>query len=641
LETAGNQTITVSDAAAANTSTGTSNAILVNPAAATHFAFAVAPLPTYSGVASAYPPSQSPAATSTFDSTRRPTAFTVTAEDAFGNTVPNYAGTVNFTSNDPSTNVSLPPSNTLTGGVGVFTAAFATIGNRVITATDASNSAITGATNPILTRGLVVTSFTPTPTGFVVTFNQAFNLNSIVMYTENGLKDDIMLATTSAQVSIKGSVLVNSPLAPTSLTFVKTEFMTASGSFNPGNGLLSAGKYTVTLRSYSGSTNDGFQDSYLSGALDGEDQGNPGVNYVYTFSVSTPPVAVGIPDFARGPSNADLVVLPASIGNGNTFNLIYTNTNSGTPSTGTATITFSTSSATLQQNIQSALNALSQIGTTNNAGNAVVAIQNPTTMATAGANVLITFQNTSYFLTATSQLLSSTTSGVSISLAALNVPNNLVTEGIPLAISNADNVTSGTFTLQYDPTLLNITGGVSKVAGMTFTVTADNTVGTAVISFSSPTNLSTSTTPTVMTLGSLLATVPFGATASYGEMQLLHFSSMQLMNTAGVSINVTNQDAVEVAAFFGDVTDTAVPFASSNDLAQISAVAGLLASTINQTLPGFTAFPLLDPVIIGSVSQLGGTIGTSDVTAMQRELTNPQPAIAWLPNGLFVTFWPQ
>jgi hypothetical protein len=371
----------------------------------------------------------------------------------------------------------------------------------------------------------------------------------------------------------------------------------------------------------------------LGGPLDGKDQANPGVNYVYTFSVSAPPASVGIPDFARGPSNTDLVFVPTSVGNGNTFNLIYTNT-SGAPSTGTATITFSTVAATLQLNIQTALNGLAQIGTTSGSGNGAVVINNPTTMATAGANVLVTFQNTTYFITSTSQLLSSTTSGVSISLASINVPNNLTSAGIPVALSNGQNITSATFTLQYDPTLLHITGAVSKIAGASFTanITEVGHTGTAVLSLSSPTKISSLTT--ALTIGSLLATVPFGATATYGAKQLLHFTGMSMTNTAGTSVTLTNQDAVEVAAYFGDVNDTGLGFNVNGAVAAIGTVAGLAANVVTQTLPGFTAFPELDPVIIGSVSQQGGSIVPSDTTAINRQVTGGQPAIPWLPVGV-------
>jgi len=633
LKTAGNQTIIANDATTPSI-TGASGSILVIAAPANHLLVTAAPLPSYPGVPTAYPPAQSPVAASTFASTGNPIVFTVTAEDQFGNIDHNYHGTVGFVSSD--TAAVLPADSTLTSGFGTFAATLETAGNQAITASDVSTPSISGATNAIVTRGLVVTSFTPTPTGFVIAFNKPFNPSSVIMYTSGTTPDDIMLATTGSQVSVRGSVLLNSPTAPTSITFVKTVLASAVGTFNPGNGLLSQGNYTVTLRSYSASTTNGFQDS-LGVALDGMDQANPGANYVYTFSVSAPPTAVGIPDFARGPSNTDALFLPASIGNGNTFNLIYTNPNTA-PTTGTATVTFSTVAATLEANIQSDLNALPQIGTAGiNVPNAVAVIDNPVTMATQGANVLVTFQN-SYFVTATNQVLASTTPGVSIALATINAANDLSGNGIPVALSSGLNVTSGSFTLQYNPSLLTINGAVSKIPGAAFTLstTINNaTSATAVLSLSSPSSISSTTA--ALTIGSLLATVPFSATASYGAMQLLHFSAEQLNGTAG-PITVTNQDAVQVAAFFGDVNDTGLPFPSSGAVAAISIVAGENPNVIMQTLPGFVAFPNLDPAIIGEVN-LGGLsyITALDINKMNQQLTVGQPTIPWLPAGLAVT----
>src|SRR5207249_1684218 len=47
-------------------------------------------------------------------------SFTVTAQDAFNNTAPSYAGTVHFTSTDGA--ASLPADSPLTNGVGSFSA---------------------------------------------------------------------------------------------------------------------------------------------------------------------------------------------------------------------------------------------------------------------------------------------------------------------------------------------------------------------------------------------------------------------------------------------------------------------------------------------------------------------------------------
>jgi hypothetical protein len=120
-------------------------------------------------------------------------------------------------------------------------------------------------------------------------------------------------------------------------------------------------------------------------------------------------------------------------------------------------------------------------------------------------------------------------------------------------------------------------------------------------------------------------------------MQLLHFTNLQLNGIAG-PMAVTNQDAVEVAAFYGDVNNTGLPFASNNAVATLASVAALNANTLQQTLPGFSQFPILDPVIIGEVNlSPTSNITISDINKMNQELTSPQSTIPWIPAGLTVS----
>jgi hypothetical protein len=355
-----------------------------------------------------------------------------------------------------------------------------------------------------------------------------------------------------------------------------------------------------------------------------------------TFSVSAPAVAVGIPDFARGPSNTESVYLPSTLTNGSTFALSYTNPFAH-PTTGTATITFSSNPATLQANIQTALSSgglAFQIGTNSAAGNApntAVVVSND---VSSGANVLITFQ--SALAQSTNLSLVSTTPGVSITAATINVANNVPGNGIPIALSSGLGATSGTFTLQYNPSLLNIIAGVSKIAGSSFRVVTSvtsPTVATAVITFASPTPISSKASS--ITIGSILATVPLTATASYGAKQLLHFSGIQLNGTAG-PIAAAGADGVEVAAYFGDVSDTGGPLALADAVAMAS-VGGEVANTAAQTVPGFSAFPNLDPVIIGDVAYQGNINSTDSGAMMQQVAGQPRPLIPYAPIGLSVT----
>ena len=388
FETAGNQTLIATDSALASI-TGASSPITVSAAGAARFSVTNGLL-SFPGVLSG---------PQNFAVTGMPLGITVTALDAFGNVAPTYAGVVHFASSDGA--AALPADTTLTSGMGIFSATLAMAGTQSLTATDTvQNSgfnAITGTTGAIVARGLVVTSFALTPSGFTMAFDKPFDPTTVNLFTNAGLPDDVLLATTNTQVSLRGSLVFTPPTnvggSPSGFTFVKTASVTATGIFNPSSGLLAAGKYTLTLRSFSAGSS-GFQDA-IGGALDGTNSGTPGNNFQITFSVSAPPVAVGIPGFARGPSNTDALFLPSTLTNGSTFAMSYTNP-AANPTTGTATITFSTTAATLQSNIQAALSSgglAKQVGTNaaaQNTPNSVVVITNDNV---AGANVLVTFQS--------------------------------------------------------------------------------------------------------------------------------------------------------------------------------------------------------------------------------------------------------
>ena len=102
--------------------------------------------------------------------------------------------------------------------------------------------------------------------------------------------------------------------------------------------------------------------------------------------------------------------------------------------------------------------------------------------------------------------------------------------GIPINISNGTGVTAGSFTLQYNPSLLSITGATVNAAlsgaSLSVTTTTDpvnTSLNDAVITFSSPTAVGS-----VKSLGTLQASIPDGAASSYKVKSVLHFTSVQL-----------------------------------------------------------------------------------------------------------------
>jgi hypothetical protein len=122
LRTAGNQTVTATDTTLAYITGNTS--VAITPGAPSQFSVA-------------YP------AEITAGSLQ---LFTVTAQDAFGNTAPTYRGTVHLTSSDPR--ALLTPDATFTAadsGTKTFAAVFLTAGQQTLTATDTQTGAIVGS----------------------------------------------------------------------------------------------------------------------------------------------------------------------------------------------------------------------------------------------------------------------------------------------------------------------------------------------------------------------------------------------------------------------------------------------------------------------------------------------------------------
>jgi hypothetical protein len=119
LVTAGTQTVTFRDTA--NSSLVAKATVVVVPAATSKFVVSDFPTPIASGT---------------------PGAFSVTAEDAFGNLTPGYRGTVHLTSSDASAQF-FPATYTFTAadnGTHPFVAILHTFGTQSITATDTSTT---------------------------------------------------------------------------------------------------------------------------------------------------------------------------------------------------------------------------------------------------------------------------------------------------------------------------------------------------------------------------------------------------------------------------------------------------------------------------------------------------------------------
>src|SRR5205823_10299013 len=136
-KTAGSRSITATD-----TLTGSitgSASMTVNPAAASSLVVTGYPSPTTAGTSH---------------------SFTVTADDAFGNTATGYLGTINFTSSDGQ--AVLPANYTFTSsdaGTHTFSATLKTAGAQSMTATDTGTSSIKGSQTGITVSSVAANKF--------------------------------------------------------------------------------------------------------------------------------------------------------------------------------------------------------------------------------------------------------------------------------------------------------------------------------------------------------------------------------------------------------------------------------------------------------------------------------------------------
>jgi uncharacterized delta-60 repeat protein len=289
LKTAGSYTLTTT----AGTSTGTSGGITVIPADANHFTVTA------------------PAAATTGS----PVSATVTALDPYGNVATNYGGKVHLTSSDP--HAVLPADATLSGGVGVFSVTLTSAGSQTITANDtlSTNPAIIGTSNAINTRGLTVTSLTPTATGFTVTFSKPIVPSDISLYggtVANPIQNVTLVGKNTGPIfgPVNGTLVIDS--SGTSATFKASSDWLANIAGST-SGVLPNDTWTVTLQSGTGAgaSANGFFDA-LGAPLDGANNGDH-ANYVTTFATANDgKPALTIPDFARGPDGATTIKVPNS-----------------------------------------------------------------------------------------------------------------------------------------------------------------------------------------------------------------------------------------------------------------------------------------------------------------------------------------
>ncbi len=208
----------------------------------------------------------------------------------------------------------------------------------------------------------------------------------------------------------------------------------------------------------------------------------------------------------------------------------------------------------------------------------------------------------------------------------VNVPAS--GSGIPLTLSTGVNVTSVTFTLNFNPALLQLdsfTVNPTLIAeGASGTMNVNNNTGVAnfIVSSASP----FSTAAGALTLGTISATVP--NTATYTSKEVLHISNLVIDDNEAIPQPLPSygQDGVHVAAFFGD-TNGSQGYSSADEVLLQRAVVG--------SNSGFSAYKDAAPVVTAGLAG-NATLGGADATLLQRVILNNSTTtvVPPLPTGI-------
>jgi ligand-binding sensor domain-containing protein len=573
-------TVTATDTQDANI-TGTSGNITVNPGPTAGFAV-TAPTEVTSRV---------------------PFNFTVTAVDEYGNPTSNYQGTVHFTSTDSA--AVLPADATISNGSAVFTATlYSYDAQQTIQVTDSAMAAITGSNNSIYVLPSPGYFTVSVPTGSVIA-GVPFNIT--VTYYPGDLNYQpfhFLTSTDPTAVFAPGistdSVILNTPGSQT-ITATDNRGLGISGTSSP---ILVRGfqvdSLTATPTGFVATFNKPFDPSKLTLYGFGQQNGQPTAQDVTLVGDNTGPISGSL---IIDPSNSSLTFKATTNG------LALDNNFNGYLPDDTYTVTLVSGSSS---------NGFLDAGRHALGGQPA---NGPP------ANYTTTF-TTIYQAAATPILGIPDFARGPDDAHPVQVPND-TGHGIPITLYNAAQVTDVTFTLKYNPALLNVTGAASGDAtdpSSQFTLVGaptiiDATHATADFHYQSATPQSGK-----VVLGDIRATVPNSAAAMYKAKELLQLVNIVINH--GAVTGAVGADGLHVNAYSGDLSGNG----------SIDALDVALASFLARgSLTGLAAYPLVDPAIVGDVAQDYSVDAgdVSDLAAYTAQL--PTPMIPAIPTGLVIT----
>ena len=199
---------------------------------------------------------------------------------------------------------------------------------------------------------------------------------------------------------------------------------------------------------------------------------------------------------------------------------------------------------------------------------------------------------------------------------------------LAVSLDNATGLRSVSFTLTYDPTLLQVTtaapAAALTAAGWTVNVLT-NVPGTLTVSAGGTTPLSGANLPLVLLAASVPNAAPYGALEA---LRLTNVAASVQSGAATTSAPITGDYAVHKNAYLGDVDGSGIYTAF--DAALIARVA-VGIDTTGGAVGGFDAASWTDPVIVGDADGDGKLTGADASLVAQKSVHLPTPQIPDLP----------
>ncbi len=188
---------------------------------------------------------------------------------------------------------------------------------------------------------------------------------------------------------------------------------------------------------------------------------------------------------------------------------------------------------------------------------------------------------------------------------AVNVPAATATAGIPLTLSEGTGVRSLSFTLTWNPALLQISSASTPLTGWSVNSSINNTLGRATFTLTG-----TQSAPAGASVAlRLSATVPStNGNAIYGSKHILKISNLELKDANQTVIPSLADAGIHAVVYLGDVTGNGAINAAD---AAATATVAAFAKT------GFEGLQNLDPILVGDTST-NGTINAVDASQIGR-----------------------